>query len=344
MKHEFNTCKLLKLQEDTTFVGHFLDIETIIFNIITAFIAVSALILSMLTYKRHSRITVKIRMPLLHWLEDLSERMPALGLGSFPFSSLEDGIEHLKWIPIEVHNESQERSISANMLWVEIFDNSPNQVSNRMPEGRIRSPKVNRLEVSLKEHLPISIEAGHYATIHLSIRTAAEIWKNHIHQVGTLKLRHSFGTAATEPIDLDLFWEYYSHVAHFVSEEILKREVDSLSLSKMHPDRLVDYAASIYGKVGFVPDLGVIELVWILKERASKHLFFALYLKKAEERQKLSAKLTQNMYKEAIERREVKPPEKGEIIPILVSAVAVPKNIQSTLELIEQLEAKRNLQ
>lgn len=242
--------------------------------------------------------------------------------------------------PIEIHNESSSKSISINLVWIEVFDYPSNEVFKRI-SSKTGLCKTKLLKVSIKERLPISVEANSYKTVHVSIKTVAEIWKEYIHRVGALKVGHSFGTATTDPFSLDLLWQYYSYVAHFVCEEILKRKVDSLKQSKIQPDKLVDYINSIYGRLGFVPHLGGVELSWILKEKEGDS-FFKPYLSRVEARLKKVATQQEIAYQSAVRKGQIRPPKEGEIIPVFILASAVPKNIKSILKLIEELENKTN--
>ena len=308
-----------------------------IFSLVSTSIAVISLAISILTYKRYSRVSVKIRMPLVIGSEDRRETTAILSFASFPFSSLEDGIEHLKWVPVEIHNESSSKSISINLVWIEVFAYPSNEVFTRI-SSKTGLHKTKLLKVSVKERLPISVEANSYKTVHVSIKTVAEIWKEYIHRIGALKVGHSFGTATTDPFSLDLLWQYYSYVAHFVCEEILKREVDSLKQSKIEPDKLVDYVNSIYGQLGFVSHLGAVELSWILKEKEDP--FFKPYLTRVEARLKKVGRQQEIAYQKAVRRGSIKPPKEGERIPVFILASAVPKNTESVLKLIEELENK----
>ncbi len=283
---------------------------------------------------------MKVRAPLVLGLANREEMSSFMSLASFPFSSLEDGIEHLEWIPIEIHNESQSRSVSINLVWIDIFDKPLDESLRRISEGRESLLGTKPLEVLIKEHLPISLKAGSHKIVHISIRTAAEIWEKHIHKMGALKVKHSFGTAETDPIPLDLLWEYYSYVASFVSREVMRQEVDSLKHSKINPNKLVEYITSIYNQLGFVPELGLILLSWILKEKAEKDSFFKLYSKKTDARLRRFADLQKSFWRAAIQEGKVSPPKKGESIPIGIVNKAVPKNIESALDLARRFRDK----
>lgn len=317
-----------------------MDALTFVSFLVSTSLSIIALVISVLTFRRYSRVRVRVRAPLVLGLADMGEMSPFMRLASFPFSSLGDGIEHLEWIPIEIHNESQSKSISVNLVWIEIFDNPLDESFRRLSEGRESLLRTKPLKVLIKEHLPISLKAGSHKIVHISIRTAAEIWEKHIHKIGVLKVRHSFGTAKTDPLPLDLLWEYYSYVAQFVSREVLRQEVDSLKHSKMNPDKLVGYATSLYNRLGFVPQLGLVQLSWILKEKTATDSFFKLYSTKTDASLRSFADFQESFFRAAIQEGKVSPPKKGERIPICIVNKAVPKNIESALELAKEFRDK----
>ena len=306
-----------------------MDVQLIL-SLVLACVGIISLAISILKNKGYSAVRVKITMPFVTGLEESRETPTAfLSTGSFPFSSLEDSLEHLKWVPVVIHNYSPSKPVSINLVWMEVLDPST--------RGLLKS-KLLKLEV--KEHFPIKVEANSFMTIHASIRTVAEIWEKHTHQTGLLRAKHSFGTATTPPFRLDLLRQYYDLVANFVGDEILKREVNSLKKSKMQPNKLVDYANSIYGRLGFVPDLGAVKLSWILQEKEKKDSFFKPYLATVRDTLKAAARQTQIEFQKSVERGQISPPKEGERIPIFIVGTAVPRNIESILELIKEVETK----
>ena len=299
----------------------------LILSLLLTCAGIASLIIAILKYKGRFDVIIRIRMPLVMGLEESRETL-AFSFNGFPFSSLEDGLRHLKWVPVEIHNESPSRPVSINLVWMEVLDSSAGN-----------SFKKTLLNPIVKEHLPVQVKANSYVTLHFSIRTVAEIWKEHIHQIGVLRVRHSSGTYTTAPFHLDSFWQYYRLVAKFVGEEVLKQKVKSLKHQKMQPQKLVDYVNNIYGRLGFVPDLGAVRLLWIL-EKEKNDSFFKPYQVAVRARLAEVARQTTILYQKSVKSGKITPPKEKERIPICIIDAVVPKNTESILELIEELEKK----